>query len=483
MGLMNVEKLLVSLSAMEGETEWVEFKLNRLEHNEFGKYISALSNAALLNDEPYAYLVFGIEDGTHKLVGTTVRLATEKVGNEPLKSWVSRLLDPKCTFEFYSKHIDGKTFEVVRIHPSYSMPLRFKGDAYIRIDQTTQPLKNYPQREQSLWLKANNYAFESAIAVPHMGKEELLKEFDLWKLFERLDVGVSSEDGIISKLLQERLISDDMQQGYDATNALALLSSKDMRKFPTIAQKGVRVVKYKGPTKLRGEDDQFGRTGYAMRFGSLLKFIMDRIPHRERMEHGELRTVHDIPEIVIREILANSVIHQDFTQPGSGPSVEIFSNRVVFTNPGSPLVATDRFIDAPSKTRNPDIAEFMRRMKFCEKRGGGIDKAISAIETAGLPAPIFEDVSGSTRVTIFGPKPFSDMLKDDRIRACYQHACLRNESGSYMTNSSLRARFKLNDKQYQTVTKVIADAIAVELIKPLDPDQGNKFAKYVPFWA
>jgi ATP-dependent DNA helicase RecG len=76
------------------------------------------------------------------------------------------------------------------------------------------------------------------------------------------------------------------------------------------------------------------------------------------------------------------------------------------------------------------------------------------------------------------------MDRGDRVRACYQHACLMYVSNDRMTNASLRKRFGISDENYSMVSRVISEAIAAELVKPYDPDSGSKrHASYVPFWA
>lgn len=76
------------------------------------------------------------------------------------------------------------------------------------------------------------------------------------------------------------------------------------------------------------------------------------------------------------------------------------------------------------------------------------------------------------------------MDKDAKIRACYQHACLKFVSNEQMTNSSLRKRFSILSNNASIASRIIADALGEDLIKPYDPSsESKKHAKYVPFWA
>ena len=78
------------------------------------------------------------------------------------------------------------------------------------------------------------------------------------------------------------------------------------------------------------------------------------------------------PELSVRELVANAIIHQDLTLRGTGPMIEIFADRMEITNPGIPLVNTERFLDSPPRSRNESLAPFMRRVGICEERDGNI---------------------------------------------------------------------------------------------------------------
>lgn len=78
--------LVLELRRLPAETPWVEFKHNKAEPADIGEYLSALSNAAALAGEAFGYLVWGIADGSHAVVGTTFDPRTSKKGNEELES-------------------------------------------------------------------------------------------------------------------------------------------------------------------------------------------------------------------------------------------------------------------------------------------------------------------------------------------------------------------------------------------------------------
>ena len=125
----------------------------------------------------------------------------------------------------------------------------------------------------------------------------------------------------------------------------------------------------------------------------------------------------------------------------------------------------------------------MRRLNICEERGTGIDKVVAAVESFALPAPVFEKPPGFTRALLFAHKPFREMDRQERLHACYMHACLRHVTQQPMTNSSLRARFEIADKNASIASRLLADAVDEGLIVVADPAAGLRLRRYLPFWA
>ena len=144
--------------------------------------------------------------------------------------------------------------------------------------------------------------------------------------------------------------------------------------------------------------------------------------------------------------------------------MEIFTDRMEITNPGRALIDTLRFIDEPPRSRNEAIAAIMRRVSICEERGSGIDKVISTVESFHFPAPDFRVTEHSTVAVLLGPtRSFAEMHRRDRIRACYQHACLCYVSGKRMTNATLRQRLEIKTSNYPMVSRIIHDALESKL--------------------
>jgi predicted HTH transcriptional regulator len=316
-----------------------------------------------------------------------------------------------------------------------------------------------------------------------LSASQLVELLDTQAFFELLKVPYPTDQrGVVERLLAERLI-DNVGGAYAVRRLGALLLAKRLDEFTELARKAPRVVVYSGTSKLETRLDQIGSKGYAVGFQGLVGFVSAQLPQNEVIEDALRREEKLVPEVVIRELVANALIHQDFTVVGASVMVEVYSNRVEISNPGDPIVAVERFIDG-YQSRNERLAALMRRMGICEEKSSGIDRVVQAAEVFQLPAPDFRAGYRRTIVTIYGPKSFEGMDRDDRIRATYQHSALKWVMAERMTNQSLRDRFHLPESKSAITSQIIAAAIEVGLVK-LDEGAGSsrKFARYLPFWA
>ena len=228
--------------------------------------------------------------------------------------------------------------------------------------------------------------------------------------------------------------------------------------------------------------EQTGAKGYAIGFEGLVDWINSQLPANEEIGKALRKDTRMYPEIAIREIVANALIHQDFTELGF-PMIEIYSDRIEISNPGRPLIKPERFIDE-YVSRNEKLSDLMRRMGFCEEKGSGFDKVIFWNEFYQLPAINVLITDTRTKVVLYSYKSLNDTDRKDKIRACYQHACLKYVSNEKMTNQSLRERFKIKEKNYSVASRIIRDTINEGLIKEDEPDnKSRKYASYIPFWA
>lgn len=476
--------LLHELCNLPRETEWVEFKHNNADPEEIGEYLSALANAAALTGKVHAYLVWGVDNNTQDVIGTSFNPTKARIGNEELESWLLRLLNPKINFRFYPLKANDKDVVLLEIGTAFRHPVQFKNSEYIRVGSYKKKLKDFPEKERDLWRVFDQTPFEREIAAENVTSDEVLKLLDYPAYFDLLSLPLpEGRDGILAALAADEMIAPGKTGKWNITNLGAVLFAKLLADFRPLRRKAIRVVLYKGESRVVTVREQEGTKGYATGFEGLIGFVTNLLPSNEVIGQALRKEVPMFPELAIRELVANAIIHQDFHVSGTAPMVEIFSNRMEITNPGLPLVKTDRFLDSPPKSRNEALASFMRRIGVCDERGSGVDKIVFQTELYQLPAPLFEATDEHTRAVLFAHKAFRDMDKEDRIRACYLHACLRYVQRDFMTNTTLRERFGIEEKNSSMASRIIRDTIEAGLIRCHDETVGSKARKYLPWWA
>ena len=485
MDMARLRSLVRELTALPRETEWVEFKHNKAIPDDIGEYISALANASALQGKSCAYLLWGVEDGTRRIVGTTFLPREVKVGNEALENWLAHHLDPRIDVRIYEFEIDGAAVVLFTIQPAANRPVRFKGIEYIRIGSYTKRLHDHPEKERELWRVFEQTPFEKGVAKAGISSDDVLSLLDYPNYFRLMKQPLpDNRAAILERLVKEHILMPAPGKRYDVSNVGAILFANNLQDFDRLSRKALRVIIYRGDNRAQTLKEQTGGKGYAIGFEGAIAYINDQLPQNEQIGQALRSEVRMYPEIAIRELVANALIHQDFNVTGAGPMVEIFSDRMEISNPGVPLIDTLRFIDEPPRSRNEMLAALMRRMNICEERGSGIDKVIFNVELFQLPAPDFRVAGGSTVAVLLGPRKFSQMDREERVRACYQHACLLYVSGKRMSNATLRKRLGIKDTNYPSASRIIRDAIEAKLIRPYSEGEGSKKdSSYVPFWA
>lgn len=476
--------LVRELGRLPAETEWVEFKENQDDPPRIGEYISALANGAALAEKEYGYVVWGVADGSHSIVGTNFAPHSRKVGNEPMESWLRRGASPYADFRFYEVAIDGKSIVILEISRAAQYPVAFQGGEFIRIGSVTKKLQGYPEIAERLWRILGQTAFENGIAAERVDSETVLQTLNYPAYFAMLAMPApNGHAAILEALESDRLIAPCAAGGWNITNMGAVLFARNLADFPGLRRKALRIVQYRGTGKLETLREQVMVEGYAASFQSIVEYIMTIIPANEVIEQALRHSAPMFPELALRELVANALIHQDFLAAGTGPMVELFDDRIEITNPGRPLVAPERFVDHPPQSRNETLAALLRRLGICEERGSGIDKVVAQIEVFQLPAALFEALERATRSTLFAYKSLSAMDKPERVRACYQHACLRYVTNQPMSNTSVRERFGIPRQNAAQASRLLSEAVAAGVIIVRDPESGTRNRTYRPFWA
>ena len=480
----NLDRLINELRKLPNETQWVEFKHNNYEPTMIGQDISALANSAALHEKSCAYMLWGIDDTTHEIVGTDYNLQTLKKGNQELENWLRSLLSKNADFEFHTVPMNDNNVGVLIIQKAANQTVTFEKVDYIRVGSYTKKLNEFPALQSQLWDRIRNSKFEERYAKQDMELFDALRMIDYSTYFDIKGIPQPTEAaGICHYMIEEEIIAKQDNSLYAITNLGAILLAKRLSDFPKISRKAIRVVQYSGNNRLNMLKEDVGRKGYVVGFEGLMKFIEALIPTKELITVALREKKSAYPILAIREAVANALIHQDFSITGTGPVVEMFENRIEITNSGIPLVDIKRIIDNPPKSRNEKLAALMRRLKMCEELGTGWDKIAITCELEQLPAPKIELFEDSTRVTLFSEVPFTNIALEDKLWACYLHACIKQVQGEQLTNSSLRERFGLKESSSASISRLIKEAVARKFIKPLDPATAPRYMKYIPIWA
>lgn len=480
----NAELLVEELRRLPSETEYVEFKANNASPEQIGRDISALANSAARLERRFAYKVWGIDDTTHAIVGTTFDPRTCRKGAQELELWLRLKLSDNAQFEFERVCVDGLDLVLLRIWPAAHSLVLFDGKAYIRSGSSSHELVRGSERERELWNKIQHAVYESQVAASDVAPDEIADYLGVEAYFERQGLPVVRDvDGVIHYLVQENLAFVQDNGLLSITNMGALLFAKNLAEFPSVARKAARVIQYEGDGRLVMSRQKTFPQGYVLSLDAVVEYVLSLLPATTVIERATRREVTQLPEIVVREAVANALIHQDFAVTGAGPLVEVFSNRVEVSNPGTPLVDMMRILNDPPRSRNEQMAALLRRLDLCEEAGSGWDKMVAACELRRLPAPRIEVAGDNTRVTLLADVPFKNLTPQERRMACYWHACVKYANADAATNKSLRERFGLGDSQAAQVSRLTRECIEQGLIKQLDPDASKKNMRYVPWWA
>lgn len=477
--------LIDELRAQSAETPWLEFKKNNADPVVIGKRCSALSNAARMEGKECAYMLWGIEDGSHAVTGTSFDPnAKTTVNGQILQLWLANRLQPSIAFSFRSVNHSGGRVVILEIPAATGTPVSFDGIPYIRIGSATPKLTDYPDRYQKLIERMQPYRWEQGIARQFVSGDDVLALLDYSQYFRLTNQPLpDNRAGIFDKLEGDRLIVRDVGDHWNITNLGAILFASRLADFnASLARKAVRFVAYGGNNRAATVTHRLdGQKGYAVGFEGLVEYLNGLLPINEHIGAARREPHPLFPELAIRELVANALIHQDMTITGAGPQIELFSDRLEITNPGCPLVRPDRMLDLPPRSRNEALASLMRRMRMCEEQGSGLDKVFTLVEVFQLPPPLLKADDNSMQVVLYAPRSFADMTQDERVRACYFHAALKFVSGEKMKNATLCVRLGIDPKNAAQATGVINKTLKAGLIRVADPDHPR--AGYVPHWA
>ena len=427
------------------------------------------------------FLVFGVNDDAtfSSLTKEEIEEITKKLGNIAKNNLAWSVQLEHAVIDY-----NGYALLFIRIPEQTNKPIYLRGkdiyEAYIRSAGHT--VKMSKEHVHEMIAQSHGLAFEDRVAKGGISMEDVENLLDCPKLFELLGKSIPSDKHQMIKIMEEYGLLSEKDDLYDILNLGAILFAKQLKDFPTLKGKEIIVRRYQGTNNRIQALEYICQTGYAVGFTDLVDFVCQNTS----TESIEIRreAIPSYPAVAIRELTANMMVHQDTSIKGMPLTIEIFTNRLTFTNPGSSLNDVKRLIDLPPHSRNETMAQMMLQMDMCERRGSGIDRATDAISKMKLPAYKAQSGDDYTRITLYPKKKVSEMTKDERIAACYQYACLLYEDGLAINNQIIRERFNLNKNQTVMASRILTDTLECGLIKMKDPDtESKRYASYIPYYG
>ena len=482
---MDLESLVIRLAGSDTERPCLEFKGNKNDSEMIAKSISALSNSAMIHDEPTAYMVWGVDDVDHSIIGTTFNPNRQKVGNEDLINWLHQNITDNVEYSFGEVSVQGRRIVVLTIGRPMRSPVRYKNVAYVRDESHTKPLDKLPLLERRFWENMNRFDYEMSLIKTDLVPSELLSLIDIDTIVRNLNLQMPTDERRAVEIMKENDVVVEQPDGRYAITVLgAILFAKSFDNFKPLLRKTVRIVQYSGLEKTSIKRQYECRKGYAVQFERIIETISMLIPAEQRiMPDGKMVQFFGYPMDAIREVVANALIHQDLTEPTS-VNIEIMDGQITVTNSGCMLIEPERVLDTPPRSRNKHLPDMFRRMGLCERLGSGWDRIVSLCENQNLPTPRIRKYEAATVVTMFEKVSFEDMQVSDRLWACYMHACRMHINGALLTNQSLRERFGMSGKNATvTISRLIKAARDKGMIKVADDSTGPRNQGYLPYWA
>ncbi len=400
MNTASLISLVDQLRHLPCEQATVEFKSSWDKPEDIGQYLSALGNAAILEGHDRAWMIWGVDNTTHAIKGTTFRPFTAKgEGSQPLIMWLMHKMSPRPDFDFHElQHPDGRIV-ILEVRPPRAAPLAFAGERYIRIDSHKTKLSQHPDKESRLWAMLgqkddwsgqivtdatlDDLDHDAVTAARQRFEEYLLKSERDQQRHEQIKAQVRSWD--VPTLLNKAHVT---KQGRITRSALLLLGKDEAAHL-------LSPVDAKMTWVLR---DERNRTVDSQHFGLPLLLSTEKLTGHirnimlEHMPDGQLfpTAVPRYDGWVMREALHNSIAHQDYRLGGKINVVE-HPDRLVCSNLGQFLPPSVEWMlehqSPPEHYRNQWLIDGMIRLRMIDQAGSGIRRMFETQRDRFFPLP------------------------------------------------------------------------------------------------
>lgn len=318
MEIKKLKEAIRDLLSYQEEQDWFEFKGNWFEPVGVGEYISSLANAAALVGRECAYMIWGVNDKTHKIIGTQFNYHIN-VKNEPLEHFLARQLLPDLAFEFREVEMENERLVVLIIPAAKHTPISFGGTRFLRIGSSKVNLFKYPEREAKLFDVLRN-------GLPSMtGTDADTQELTFHKLFLYYeDRGVS----LNKRTFEKNYLRFKAKNG--SYNLLAQLLS-DNNGIPL----RVSLFTGKDKTSVLYAVREFGNNCLLLSLEKLLDYADVLNVNRADERHRKMirKEVTLFNKSAFREALVNAFVHNSWVDKNA-PMISVYSDRIEILSHG-----------------------------------------------------------------------------------------------------------------------------------------------------
>ena len=390
----NIADIITRCRSLGDETEWFEYKQGDAVNNadDIGEYISALSNGAAMQGESFGYLIWGIDNDTHKYTNTKFNYQKD-VNHEPFQHYLSRYVTPTIYFHFEEENIKGNRVVLLSIPAARIVPTAYKDVRYIRIGSSKEKLKKYPDREAALFkilYEKENPAvsWESAVSkykVANIDKA-VFKEY----LQKARDAGRITFKATTPKSVMTKLELSDGDMLLNAGAALFVdcgINELQMAKFATDERLTFNDIK-------RYTGSIFDLADKAV------QYIADAMDWRVEFDGGlERKEFPEVPVDAVREAVINAFGHR-LIESRQAVEVAIYKSYIDIYSPGAfpENIEPEQFIKEELKPvrRNPLITRTLYYSKDMESFATGLKRIHDVCTDVGVKVEFRKEPYGFT---------------------------------------------------------------------------------------
>lgn len=422
------------------ESNKLEYKSNLPENNvKWLKTIVSFSNTS------GGKLIIGIEDETKRIVG--INTSRSKLETKIMDT-IYNSIEPVPIVNLSFKNVEDKDVLIIHVSKGNETPYYIKSagmyeGCYVRFGSTDRVATNALVHE--LVLNSKRQSFTSSIYDNNVVSNKEISEF-----LSRLNKSNSHKKINIKKLEEWQLIIKQFDDYY-ASNGYMLLTSNP---FPTSV---IKLGLFEGTNKARMLDEEIFEGDIINQYDGVIDRILELLSKGFNFSRIRIKE-YTIPQVVIREIVANAVIHRNYSDQHP-IRIEIFSDRISVISPGALYdgLQLEDMLSGVSKLRNQNIAEIFYSLGYIEKWGSGIQRSNQILEEHQMfPLEIDAESIHGVTVTIYYEKMAPYMISEQKIPTPQIVKEYYKKSRQF-TRKSIEKDFNITERQARTILEKLLE--------------------------